>query len=147
VWSAYACFELILLLPVTIYFYVFHGDWFLTYFISSGEIPSAVALVGFLIQIGLGAVGFWLGLRLVRSEQRSLGWMCGGVVCALLLAIFWMIQRRVRWVGSYEQYQGKYGLVFFGENAGLVWGAVILGLLLVVGYGYLILHLIRIRRG
>src|SRR5688572_11199826 len=39
---AYASYAVLVVVPVSIYFYAFHGDWFLLYFADVSKIPSAV---------------------------------------------------------------------------------------------------------
>lgn len=57
--SAWAIFAGFLLLPLSAYFYLFHGDWFLLYRIDVSVIPSAVALLVFIFEFALGALGYF----------------------------------------------------------------------------------------
>ena len=43
---AYVSFACLVIAPISVYFYVFHGDWFLLYLIDVNRIPSAIAMVG-----------------------------------------------------------------------------------------------------
>src|SRR5437763_725749 len=64
--AAYAAFLCLLLLPVSVYFYVFHGDWFLLYLVDLRRVPSALALLGFIVELALGLLGFTLCAVAVR---------------------------------------------------------------------------------
>jgi len=46
---AYALFVGLVLLPTVIYFYVFHGDWFLFYWIDTGRAPWVWGFVAVLL--------------------------------------------------------------------------------------------------
>ena len=69
-----------MIVPVSVYFYVFHGDWFLLYLFDVSRIPSAIAMVGFFVQAGLGApAGDVGGLTLSLGTSLALSW---GPSCA-----------------------------------------------------------------
>ena len=55
--GAYLSYVSLVVVPASAYFYAFHGDWFLHYTVDVERIPSAVALVGFVGQAGLGRGG------------------------------------------------------------------------------------------
>ena len=44
---AFLLYALLLLIPISVYFYIFHGDWFLLYTLDVTRVPSAIALIGF----------------------------------------------------------------------------------------------------
>ena len=56
--GAFVAFMLLLLVPVSVYFYVFHGDWFMLYTVDVRRIPSALALLGFALELAVGLLGF-----------------------------------------------------------------------------------------
>lgn len=133
-WSLFAAFVLV---PVSIYFYVFHGDWFLLYTVDVRRIPSAIALVGFLLEGALGAAAFWVGAGLVRSQREE---VAGGLVgIALLLAggVPFVAQERLSMVGSFAQYAGGFGLEPYGAGA-LSTGSVVMGVLLLAAWVFLL---------
>ena len=79
--KAFALFLALVLLPISVYFYVFHGDWFLLYTFDVRRIPSAVALIGFLVELALGVGGFAVGAQLARGQRTGVAYallaMCG----------------------------------------------------------------------
>lgn len=143
---AYGAYLVLVLVPSMAYFYIFFGDWFLTYGLASDAVPSAVALVGFMAQVVSGLGGFWLGAQFVRTERLS--WAKGSIAgaCVAVLAGLWWSRDRWCWVGSYEQFHRNFGLVRLGHHGLLVWSLALLAPIALAGYGYLILRLIRVRR-
>lgn len=140
--AAFAAFMLLLLVPASAYFYVFHGDWFMLYTVDVRRVPSALALLGFGAELAVGLLGFGLSAVCVRSARSS--WALATVIlCGLAaIAIVFVCPERLRVVGSFRQYRGGFGLASYG--GALLQGALAMGGLLVAGAAFLIL---RIRRG
>lgn len=139
---AFAMFLGLVLLPASAYFYIFHGDWFLLYTIDVNRIPSAMALVGFILEAGVGMAGFSLGAGLARS-QRSRAGIVAVAVCLLLcgsVVLVW--PERLSMVGTLAQYRGGFGLTDYGGS--LLQGAMAMAGFIVVGGVFLVL---RIRLG
>jgi len=138
--GAYMLFAVLVLVPISVYFYVFHGDWSLLYWVDVSRVPSAVALIGFLVEAAVGAAGYLLGAALVRSQRDTIG---GGVVggCVLAaIAIVGIAHERLSVVGSYAQYRGGFGLEPY--SGGAVFRGTLLTLaLLVAGLAYLLVRL------
>jgi len=137
---AYALFLLLVVLPVSVYFYVFHGDWFLLYAIDVRRIPSAVALLGFVVEGCLGVLGFLVGAALARVQRTALGVSVALVAALLALAALAVWPERLLVVGTFAQYRGDFGLHSYG--GALMEAGLALGLLLLYGATYL---LVRIR--
>jgi hypothetical protein len=136
---AYLLFAGLVLVPYSVYFYLFHGDWYLLYLVDTGRVPSAVVLVGCLLEIALGAGGFLLGASLIRTQRDPwLGASIGATV-ALGLAVIPVARPRLSVVGSYAQYQGDFGLAAYG--GALLQGTLWMSLWLVLGLGYLLYRL------
>ncbi|MFO0693091.1 MAG: hypothetical protein U0230_06025 [Polyangiales bacterium] len=137
--QAFAIFTILLTLPVSLYFYVFHGDWYLLYLVDSQRIPSAVALVGFVIVAGLATAGFALGAQLVRMQRETLA----GVVAILFflasIGVLGVAPERVAQVGSYAQFHGGFGLVALASSS-ILPGMVLMGTVLLVGWAALLLR-------
>ena len=138
--GAFAVFEALVLIPASVYFYVFHGDWFLLYTVDVRLIPSALALIGFFLLAGIGALGFVVGASMVRGQRDTLGSIL--VVISLLAAgaVVFVARDRLAVVGSYSQFAGSFGLKDFGQDA-LVQGTVVMGTIVVVGMGFLLYRL------
>ncbi len=138
--GAYAIFAGLVLVPVSVYFYVFHGDWFLLYFLDVRKVPSAVAMVGFLLQLGLGAAGFAFGASQVRAQRDGAAFGGFLALLALAVAVPFAARTRLALVGSYAQFQGHFGLEPYGRGP-LMQGAILMGAFLVGGLGALLLRL------
>lgn len=135
--GAYVIFASLVLVPAGVYFYVFHGDWFLLYLLDVQRIPSAIALVGFLAEIGIGALGFALGATLLRSQRDA---VAGVLIAAAVLvgggvpAIF---RDRLSVAGSFAQFEGGFGLAPFGDSP-LFPGTIAMWVLVVTGLAFLL---------
>lgn len=139
---AFTAFMLLLLLPASAYFYVFHGDWFLLYTVDVRTIPSALALLGFALEFALGLLGFGLSAFCVRAARTTWSHATVAICAVAALGIVFICPERLRVVGSFRQYRGGFGLVNYG--GALLQGALALGSLLLAGATFLML---RIRRG
>jgi len=133
---AYLLYALLVVLPTSIYFYVFHGDWYLLYSIDTNKVPSAVALLGGLCQVGLGAVGFLFGASLIRAQRDQWAGAAVGGGVSIALGLLVLVRQRLAWVGTYAQYHGDFGLKPYGEtvlNGTLCMGGwLVAGLILLV---------------
>ncbi len=129
---AYMVFTTSVLVPIAIYFYVFHGDWFLLYTIDVNQIPSALALVGFVVLALVGAAGFVLGSVMVRGQRDTLGMLLVALAVVGAVGIAIIARDRLSVVGTYAQYEGSFGLEDFSEGP-LVQGAGLMGAILLVG--------------
>ena len=136
-YAAYVIFLVLVLVPVSVYFYVFHGDWFLLYLFDVREVPSAMALIGFLLEVGLGTLGFAIGGSLARSQRDGAIGVFVGASALGALAPIAMASDRLAVVGSYAQYHGGFGLSRFGEGA-MLQGSALMTILLIAGIAFLI---------
>jgi hypothetical protein len=144
--KAYALFLCLVLLPASAYFYLFHGDWFLLYSVDVRRIPSAVALVGFMLEGGLGAIGFVLGAALARNQRPGLGYLLVGMSALLAATLVVLCRDRLTVVGTFAQYKGDFGLRPYG--GALLQGGLALGLLLLYAATYLLIRIhLACRRG
>ncbi len=135
--GAYAIFLAVLLVPISVYFYVFHGDWYLLYLVDVRRVPSALALLSFMGHVALGAAGFVAGASMVRSQRDVLAGLVAGAVTALGFGVFGLARGRLSVVGSYAQYHRGFGLSPVSES-GLVDGGVLMGVLLLLGIAALL---------
>lgn len=140
--AAFTVFMLLLVIPVSAYFYIFHGDWFMLYTIDVRRVPSALALFGFMVELAIGLIGFGLSALCIRAARP--GWSIGVMAVCLLAAsaVVLVWPDRLRAVGTFRQYRGGFGLVHYG--GALLQGALAMGGLLLAGAIFL---LVRIRRG
>lgn len=138
--SAWAIFAGFLLLPLSAYFYLFHGDWFLLYRIDVSVIPSAVALLVFIFEFALGALGYFLSASLIRRKKSEIASLLLAVVSALVFAPIIFFRRELAVVGTYRQFHRGYGLEEFQESA-LFPGSLFMGGVLIVAFAYLLIRL------
>lgn len=135
--AAYASFAALLLIPITIYFYVFHGDWFLLYLVDVATIPSAVAMLGFVVELAVGAAGFVVGSTLVRMQRDGSTLIASIGALVLGVGVPLAVPDRLMVVGTYAQFEGGFGLQAFGGGP-LLQGGVVMAVLLFGGLAYLL---------
>ena len=136
---SYLLFAGLVLVPSSLYFYVFHGDWYLLYLVDTGRVPSAVALVGCVIEFGLGAAGFLVGASMIRTQRDP--WLGAAIGASVSLAagVVALARHRLSVVGTYAQYQGDFGLAAYG--GALLQGTLWMSLWTALGLGYLLYRL------
>lgn len=142
--KTFALFVVLLVLPTIVYFYAFHGDWFLLYSFDSRRIPSAVALVVLVAISGVAMAGFSLGAMLARNQRTGAGYSLVGGSALLAVAVVLIWHRRLSVVGTFAQYRGDFGLRDYGGpllQAGLLMGAILL-----LGTAYLMVRIRMARR-
>jgi hypothetical protein len=130
---AYALFVGFVLLPAVIYFYAFHGDWFLSYWVDTGRAPWVWGMLAVLFLIGAASLGFWLGAALCRASRE--GAVRRIAVSALFIAVaVWPLGwDRLSAVGSYRQFTRDYGLVTFLASPAFYSG---LAMLVIIGAAF-----------
>ena len=138
----YGAFVMLVALPTAVYFYVFHGDWFLHYVADVRRIPSAVAMLGFIALVLLFVGSFVVGAAFARSQHVNWGFAAIGVLILLGAVVFLLWPDRWRMVGTYPQFRGNFGLHPYGGV--LRRGGVAMAFYLIAGTFYLLL---RIRLG
>ena len=137
---AYLSYPVFVVVPTSVYFYVFHGDWFLLYLVDVSSVPSAVALVGFALQIGLGALGFLLGAILVRTQREVAVGVLLGVLMVAAVGVLLAYGDRLAQVGSYAQFHGQFGLEPF-EGGPILTGALATSAIALFGLSFLLVRL------
>lgn len=130
--KAFATYVLLVLVPSTVYFYAFHGDWFLLYLIDATSVPSAVGLLLFVVEAIVSAVGFASGAHLVRMQRESLAVAMASLTAMLGMGLLLVLRERVATVGTYAQFHGTFGLKPWLESP-LLPAVVLFSTLLVVG--------------
>jgi hypothetical protein len=138
--ASYLSYALLVVVPISVYFYVFHGDWFLLYAIDVSQIPSAVALAGFALQAGLGALAFLLGAVLVRNQHEVIAGATLGIILVAGAGVGIAYADRLSQVGSYAQFHGQFGLEPF-EGGPLLEGALAMAAIALFGLVFLLVRL------
>ncbi len=135
--AAYVIFAICVLVPISVYFYVFHGDWFLLYFIDVREIPSAIALVAFVLEGLVGVVGFSIGATLLRSQREGLVGASAALALAMAVLIPLVFRDRLAHVGTYAQWLGGFGLVDFTAGPAFL-GTILMSVAFLVAASFLV---------
>lgn len=133
--AAYLVYAGLVVVPASLYFYLFHGDWYLLYVFEAQRIPSALVLLGCVFEVAIGALGFLSGASFVRN-QREL-WAAALVFAAGLLGALAVFVGRPRLsvVGTYAQFHGDFGLAPFG--GALLQGVACMSTWMLIGLAYL----------
>lgn len=139
---AYAMFVGLVLTPAALYFYVFHGDWFLFYWVDTRRAPWIWGLVTVLLLLGASYGGFWLGAAACRASRDSVARRSAVVATLVALAVWPAAWDRLSVVGSQRQFVRDYGLVPFLSSAPFYSGAVIL-LIASFAFGWLVYRIDR----
>lgn len=137
---AFLIFDFLVLVPASAYFYVFHGDWFLLYVLDVRRIPSALALVGFVVQGLLAASGFALGAGLVRTQRETIAAGLVGVSLVFGVGAALAASDRLAVVGSFAQYRGNFGLVSFLDGP-LLLGTITMCGIIAAGLAFLLVRI------
>lgn len=138
--AAYLSYALLVVVPISVYFYVFHGDWFLLYAVDVSRVPSAVALIGFIAQACLGVLGFLGGAILVRAQREVVVAVLTGVVLIAGVTVVFVYLDRLGQVGNYDEFHRQFGLESY-EDGPLLTGALAMGGIAVAGLTFLLARL------
>jgi hypothetical protein len=130
---AFALFVGLVLLPTAVYFYVFHGDWFLFYWVDTGRAPWVWGLLTALLLLGSAALGFGLGAALCRASRDAAARRIAIGAFAIALAVWPLGWERLRVVGSYRQFTRDYGLTEFFASPAFYSGLL---MLVIVGVAF-----------
>lgn len=136
---AYALFAGLVLVPTTIYFYVFHGDWFLFYWFDAGRAPWMLGIFVVAASTGASLAGFWLGAALCRASRERLLRRVAALGFVLAVAVWPLGWSRLSVVGSYREFTRDYGLTPYFSSPAFHAGAIML-LLLVAAFLWLVLR-------
>jgi hypothetical protein len=135
--AALLLYASLLVVPVGVYFYVLHGDWFVAYTVDVQRVPSALALIGFIFVVVVGVAGFASAAILVRAQRDAVSGALLVLALVATIAVALLLRGRLSVVGTHAQFTRGFGLTDFsaGPVQPSVWlmGAVlVLGLLVTV---------------
>lgn len=139
---AYALFVALVLVPTAAYFYVFHGDWFLLYWVNTSRAPWVWGLLSVLLLLGAAAIGFRIGAAFCRASRDLAARRIAIAAVFIGLAVWPLAWSRISVVGSERQFARDYGLVAFFASPASQSG---LAMLLILGAAFAWM-LIRIER-
>jgi uncharacterized membrane-anchored protein len=130
---AFALFIGFVLLPTTVYFYVFHGDWFLFYWVDTGHAPWVWGLLAVLLLLGSASLGFWVGAILCRASRDVAARRIAVAAFFFAFAVWPLGWERLSVVGSYRQFTRDYGLIAFFASPAFYSG---LAMLIIMGVAF-----------
>lgn len=139
---AYALFVAFALLPTAIYFYVFHGDWFLFYWVDTGRAPWIWGLLAILLLLGAASLGFGIGAALCRASRDLAARRITVGAFFIAVAVWPLAWDRLSLVGSYRQFTRDYGLTPFASSPAFYSGLVML-VIIGVAFGWNVYHIDR----
>ncbi len=139
---AYTLFVTLVLLPTAIYFYVFHGDWFLFYWVDTARAPWFWGLLGAVLLLGAASLGFRIGLALCRASRDLTTRRITVGTVLVALAIWPLAWSRLSAVGSHRQFWRDYGLMNFFSSPAFYSGFA-MALIIVLAFGWLIYRVDR----
>ena len=114
--TALLLYASLLVVPVGVYFYVLHGDWFLLYTIDVQRIPSALALVGFILVVGVGMLGFVCAAALARAQRDAISGALLAVTVVAAAGVALLLRERLAVVGTHAQFTRGFGLTEFAAG-------------------------------
>lgn len=126
--AVYSIFVALILLPTTLYFYVFYGDWFLFYWVDVGRAPWFWGVLVALLIAGAAVVGFRLGSMLSRGDREKVVRRSVWGLLVLGFLVWPAGWGRLSKVGSYRQFNHDYGLQSYFASPTFYSGLLILGL-------------------
>ncbi len=130
---AFALFVGFVLLPTAIYFYVFHGDWFLFYWVDTGHATWLWGLLVVLFLLCSAFMGFVLGATFCRASRNVAARRIALGALLIAVAVWPLAWTRLSVVGSYRQFTRDYGLVPFFASPAFYSG---LAMLIVIGVAF-----------
>lgn len=130
--TAMLLYASLLVVPVGVYFYVLHGDWFLLYLVDVQRVPSALALLGFLSLVGVGLLGFACAAALARAQRDAISGALFAVTAVSSAGVALVLRERLSVVGTYAQFTRGFGLTDFSAGP-LQPAAWLMGSILVLG--------------
>jgi hypothetical protein len=102
--------ELIILMPVGIYFYTFFPDWSWMYLVDSLSIPPGLGAMALVAYPVAGLLGYLVGYFSARGNSDWVTLMFLVFVGAGLVGMFVVADEQLLWLGTFEQFRRNTGL-------------------------------------
>ena len=104
--------ELMIVVPMGIYFYVFYPDWSWMYLVDSQELPQGVGAMTIIAYPVAGAMGYLVGYYSARSSSDFVTALFMAFMGLGILGLFVAAKNQFLWVGTYAQFHRDVGLKF-----------------------------------
>jgi hypothetical protein len=108
--AALVGFNAMLVAPAAVYRYFFHPDWSAMYLVDASSFPALFGLGALVAVVGSGVGAFVLGAHCARAHREWLLLTTLAVAAAGIAVVAAVGYHRIRVVGSFEQWQGSFGL-------------------------------------
>lgn len=108
--SALMMLEFLILLPAAAYFYAFYPDWSWMYLIDTSATNYAFAVMTIIAYPIVALMGYMVGYYSARGNSD---WVAVIFMLFLFIGLVGMLvvaQKKLMWIGTYEQYHRDAGL-------------------------------------
>ena len=102
--------EIMIVVPVGVYFYIFYTDWSWMYLVNPSNIESAVGAMAVMAYPPAASLGYLVGYYSARSGSDWISVMFLVFIGAGLLGLAAAAKNQFVLVGTYEQYHRDVGL-------------------------------------
>ncbi|MCP4674956.1 MAG: hypothetical protein GY854_05515 [Deltaproteobacteria bacterium] len=108
--SALMMFQVMILLPIGIYFYTFYPDWSWMYLVDTSSMSRGVGVMAIVSYPIAGALGYMVGYYSARGSSDWVTVMFIVFMIIGLIGLFAVAKNKIYWVGTYAQYHRAAGL-------------------------------------
>lgn len=134
--------ELLIIVPVGIYAYVFYSDWSWMYLVNSAEINPALGVMAVCAYPLAAVMGYLVGYYSARSGTDFVTMMFMVFLALGLMGLFIAAKNQFLWVGTYQQFHRNVGLKFITSTS-LIQSIVLSTLGILVCWCYLLYKFIK----
>lgn len=146
IFKVYLTYVCAIVMPVSIYSYVFLADWAMAYAIDTSRMPSWITLVLFVAQAITGIWTFSWGSRWMRTDHQQTLWAILGASLVVALVALGLMSSRLGHYGNYAQFHGGYGLRPWHKVDHLFHSVWISLTVVITGFGYWTLRVFLSRK-
>ena len=114
--AALVGFMAMLVAPAAVYRYFFHPDWSAMYLVDASGSPSLFGFGALVAVVGAGLGAFVLGNYCARAHREWLLLTTLAVAAAGIAVVSAVGFHRIKVVGTFDQWQGSFGLRPLGET-------------------------------
>jgi hypothetical protein len=103
-------FQLMIFLPVCVYFYAFYPDWSWMYLINTNTMSRGIGVMAMIAYPVASIMGYLVGYYSARGGSDWVTVMFMVFMIVGLIGLFAVAADKLYWVGTYEQYHRAAGL-------------------------------------
>ncbi len=103
-------FQVMILLPVGVYFYAFYPDWSWMYLIDTAALSSGVGVMAMAAYPISASLGYMVGYYSARGSSDWVTVMFMMFMIVGLIGLVAVAKNKIIWVGTYEQFHRAAGL-------------------------------------